>query len=1078
MNLPQRKQTVLSVILALGLSDAFAVDGWDCQRNGNDKEWVCVSGKDKPAKPVETDQTAKPAEAAKPPARVKKPTPNVAESPQPPTEASPSMSEAPQPPKEASPSTFEAQQPPKQASPSTFEPSPQPPVQSTLAPVEGTAKPSETAPPIPSEEPLISSEGTKALVQTKKTEPKRTLQTDQPLNAKAAVPQITAEKPQARPVTTATAQASTPNPEQQPQAKSGWNCNAEPGMEWNCSLSGYDPRGTPHVVDGGKAIPDWAKSTDMTDQDEQRFTKILAHMPANPWALSCGKDITEWTTPTQFLLSDADQLLRQKSPLEIKSDQAELIQGETSSYRGVAELVRADQTLFGDFVTHNSKSGALNAQGEVVYREKGLSFAGDTAFMKLNSDEGVIRNSQFIVETVPARGTSRVTHIESKKRSRYETATYTSCPPGDQDWLMHADTVIIDKDTGKGTAKQAWLEFKGVPFFYTPLMSFPVDSRRKSGWLSPNVGYSALNGFDFYITYYFNLAPNYDLSLIPRYLFNRGPMLRADFRYLSEIGRGRLFADIVPYDELLKETRWQVGWTDKTKWTDQVNSQVDLHLVSDPLYIQQLGNLLAINNSTWLRSFGTVNYTGGRFLGGSYGANMTVDYYQALDATITNQNYPYRRLPQLNFYYSRPVADTGIQFQTNVEATNFNQNYEIEGERINLRPRIFYPFKEAGGFITPSLTLQHTEYWLNNLQTSYNNSGVLIRTNESSTFFRTAPIFSIDSGAYFDNEFKLFDSPMQQTLEPRLFYLFVPKVNQPYYYNYGPGVGVNPVNGQTLVGYQGLNFDAAEYDFNFYQLFRENRFAGVDRLSDANNITPALTTRLISQDSGLERLRLSVGKVFYLTTPQVVMTLNAPQPTFKNNLVSELSSKLNQYWTLTGTGQYNPQYDRLDRLQLGLQYNNFSNNLLNLFYRYRRDPYEGSTIPYPVNPLIPRTINQTDINARLPIWGGWYAIGRWQYSLESQLTVEAMAGVEKETCCWRFSLIALRYQNGAATQTGTTITAASTITTNSAIYFQLELKGLGNFGDTVDNLLLQNFNGYRTDYELPGLYTQPQQAYN
>ncbi len=697
--------------------------------------------------------------------------------------------------------------------------------------------------------------------------------------------------------------------------------------------------------------------------------------------------------------------------------------------------------------------------------------------MKLNSDEGVIRNSQFIIETVPARGTSRVTHIDSKKKTRYETATFTSCPPGNQDWLLHADTVTIDKETGKGTATQAWLEFKGVPFFYTPLMSFPVDSRRKSGWLSPNIGYSKLNGFDIYATYYFNLAPNYDLSLIPRYLMNRGPMLRGDFRYLTELGAGRLFADIVPYDELQKETRGQIGWADKAKWTDQLSSQVDLHLVSDKLYTQQLGNLLAINNSTYLRSYGTVNYNGGNFLGGSYSAGLLVDYYQSLDEAVTAPNYPYRRWPQLNLNYSRPLGDTGLQFQTNVEATNFNQPYKVSGERINLRPRIFYPFKDAAGFITPSLTVQHTEYWLNNTQTSYHYSGITIPTNESSTFFRTAPIFSIDSGAYFDNEFKLFDSPMQQTLEPRLFYLYVPKVNQPYYYNFGPGVAINNGNGGALLGYQGLNFDAAEYDFNFYQLFRENRFAGVDRLSDANNITPALTTRLISQDSGLERLRLSVGKVFYITDPQVVMTLNAPQVTYKNNLISEISSKLNPYWTFTGTGQYNPQYDRLDRLQLGLQYNNFSNNLLNLFYRYRRDPYEGSTIPYPVNPNNPRTINQTDINARLPIWGGWYAIGRWQYSLVSNITVEALAGLEKETCCWRFSLFGLRYQNGAASQTGI-VTTSNTITTNSAIYFQLEFKGLGSFGDQVDNLLLQNFSGYRTDYALPGLYTQPQQAYN
>jgi LPS-assembly protein len=794
---------------------------------------------------------------------------------------------------------------------------------------------------------------------------------------------------------------------------------------------------------GGVAAQSWAQSADMTREDEQRFSAILARMPADPWALSCGKNKYEWTQSSEFLLSDADRIVRERAPLEIQAQQADLVHSESSSYLGGAELVRADQRLYGDFVTHNNKSGALNAKGEVIYREKGLSFASDTAFMKLNSDEGILRNSQFILETVPARGTARVAHIDSKTKTRYETATYTTCPPGNQDWLLHATHVTIDKDTGKGTAKHAWLEFKGVPFFYTPWMSFPVDDRRKSGLLAPHFGYSKLNGFDFTLPYYLNLAPNYDLTLMPRYLQKRGELLRGDFRYLSEIGSGRLFLDILPWDKIEDKTRGQVGWIDKTTFTENISSQVDLHLVSDKRYIQELGNLLAINNTTFLRSFGTVNYNGGQFLGGSYSGSVLVDYYQSLDETIQPISYPYRRMPQLNFNYSRDVAGTGLQFQTGMEVTRFDQQYKVNGDRLNLRPRLFYPFRDAAGYITPSLTLQHTEYWLQ-------NTGI----NESSSFSRTAPIFSVDSGAYFEKEFSLFDSPMQQTLEPRLFYLYVPKVSQPYHYNCVAGTAC-----------QGLNFDSAEYDFNFYQLFRENRFAGVDRLSDANNITPALTTRLISQNTGLERLKLSAGKVFYLTDPTVVLVPNGPQVTYKNNIVGEASSMFSEHWSLRGTGQWNPSYNRLDRGQAILQYNNFNNNLLNISYRYRRDPYEGSVPPYPSNPNNPRTINQTDISTRLPIGWGWYGIGRWQYDLASQVTTMAMAGLERETCCWRFSLIGLRYLNGA---TGAVVTS-NDVTSNNAVFFQFELKGLGRFGDQIDNLLLQNFSGYRTDYELPSV---------
>ncbi|MFZ4701578.1 MAG: LPS assembly protein LptD, partial [Candidatus Methylumidiphilus sp.] len=901
----------------------------------------------------------------------------------------------------------------------------------------------------PSEEEAQPGEQTKAVAASPtqaESAPRPTLPPTQRNGEDAPLPQVIAPQPKAQTKPTATA-GIPPGAAVQTQAKPGWNCRPGDGKQWDCALSGPDPRGEAHVVGSGgeKASENWAQSTDMTRQDEQRFSSILARMPANPWALSCGKNKYEWTLSPEFMLSDADEALRRKSPLQITSDQAEMVQGETSNYQGGTELVRADQRLYADFVTHNSKSGALNARGDVIYREKGLAFSSDTSFMKLNSDEGLLRNSQFILETVPARGTSRVTHIDSKTKSRYETVTYTTCPPGDQDWLLHATDVAIDKETGRGTAKNAWLEFKGVPFLYTPWMSFPVDNRRKSGLLAPYFGYSKLNGFDFTLPYYLNLAPNYDLTLMPRYLEKRGELLRSDFRYLSGIGKGRLFLDILPWDKIEQKTRGQIGWIDSSRLMDKLTSQVDLHLVSDTRYIQELGNLLAINNTTFLRSFGTLNYGAGELFGGAYTAGLMVDYYQSLDETIIPRNYPYRRMPQLSFTYSREIAGTGLQFQTTAEMTRFDQKYLVNGERLNFRPKISYPFRDAAGYIIPSLALQHTSYFLQ-------NTGA----NESGTFTRTAPIFSLDSGAYFENEFSLFDSPMQQTLEPRLFYLYVPKVAQPYNYNC--------VDANVTKTCQGLNFDSAEYDFNFYQLFRENRFAGVDRLSDANNITPALTTRLISQNSGLERLKLSAGKIFYFTDPTVVLNPfgTAPTPTNKDNIVGEAASMLSENWSLRSTTQWNPKYDRLDRQQVVLQYNNFNNNLLNLSYRYRRDPYDGSVNPYP-DQYSQRTINQTDISTRLPIGWGWFGIGRWQYDLVNNITVEAMAGLEKETCCWRFSLIGLRYLNGAIN------TDPASAVPNNAIFFQFELKGLGRFGDQVDNLLLQNFSGYRTDYELPGI---------
>lgn len=805
--------------------------------------------------------------------------------------------------------------------------------------------------------------------------------------------------------------------------KPGWTCRAGEGKNWDCGLVGADPAGVAHPVGEEAAVSGgstWLTANTVTREDEARFSNILRHMPANPWSYSCNRPKYEYVTPTEFLLTRQDELLRERSPLDIHSDRAELLHGESSNFRGMAELSRADQRLYGDFVTHNNQSGALNAQGNVIYREKGLSFSSNTAFLKLKTNQGVLRNSQFILETVPARGVARVTHLDSKTRSRYESISYTTCPPGNQDWLLHADQARIDKETGRGVAKNAWLEFKGVPFLWTPFMSFPVDDRRQSGFLTPSIGVSKLSGLDLQIPYYFNLAPNYDLTLTSRILSRRGFLLRGDFRYLTDYGKGRVIADILPRDDIRNSTRGQFGWVNDSVFTRNLRAHVDLHYVSDERYLYELGSLLNVFDRRNIRSWGSLDYRGE-----NYTLSARSDYYQTVDPTIAAADRPYYRLPQLLFKYDRDVFDTGLRFHTDAEAVNFVHSSKLDGQRVNLRPRVSYPWRVPAGYIVPSLALQHTQYWLNLSNDQKANFG--------DTFNRTAPIFSVDSGTYFERDFAWGNTPMQQTIEPRLFYLYVPKVKQPYF----------------------LKFDSAEYDFNFYQLFRENRFSGGDRLADSNQLTTALSSRLIDQSSGLERLKFSVGKIFYFRDLDVTLNNDGTKAIGKSNIVAEVSSALTNTWSVRTTGQWNPSTGNIDRGQIGIQYNNHHNELLNLAYRYRRDPFP--------NDGIPQSVDQTDISFRLPFASGWHAIGRWQYSLLDQVTVETLLGVERETCCWRFSLIGLRYLNGVLNNNGADNVSVSS---NNAVFFQFELKGLTRFGDQVEQFLARSLSGYRTQYDL------------
>ncbi len=968
---PARSRWLL--LCAFGLQQPLcaqaATPGWDCQRSADGKEWMCTAGPGDSAAGAPAGRPAQP--AARPAPVVRTP---EAEEPTaaPETEASEQV----------------AQPAPPQRVPRDTPAEPEP-TETAESPAEETV-----------EEPTLAEGQESAGGEDEREEPRVTFK-----RLSGVTAPVLAEAPRKESV--------------KPAAQPGWTCKAGGEQQWDCGLVGADPRGEAHTVgEAADSVADWEESSTITGQDEARFRSIMARMPADPWKLTCGKRKSEITPSKYFIMSPEDEIARAQAPLEIQSDTAELVHGEVSNFEGTADLVRADQSLFGDFVTHNNESGTLNAQGNVIYREKGLSFSSDTAFLRLKTDQGVLRNSQFVIETVPARGTSRRTTIDSKYLTRYEKVSYTTCEPGRQDWLMHASTAKINKETGRGFAKNAWLEFKGVPFLYTPFMSFPVDDRRQSGFMTPTFGSSKVSGFNFILPYYFNLAPNYDATFTPRLLTNRGMLYRGEFRYLTDWTKGTIAGEYMPHDDQRDDSRGMFAFRNRAKFTKNLTSRMDIFRVSDDRYLNELGNILHIPNNVYIRSHGDLMYSGTNF-----NAIAASDVYQTISPNIPNSAQPYARLPQLTFNYWQNVFDTGLLFQGTADAVNFYNPDRVEGQRLSLRPKLSYPFVNPGGFVTPSMTLQHSEYWLNYPDNAVNNG-------DSQSL--TVPIFSVDSGAFFDRDFQLGSLPMQQTLEPRLFYVYIPEVNQDDI----------------------PNFDSAQYDFNFYQLFRENRFVGTDRVGDTNQITAALTSRFIDQDSGLERLKLSLGEIFYFSNRNVQLNSTiAPDTSTVSNIVGEVSSSLTDAWSFKSTGQWNPDTNRIGRGQVGIFYNNRRNDVFSVSYRYLGDPNDVSQVK----------VNLADIGFRIPFADGWHVIGQWQYSILDQLTTQAVAGIEHETCCYRLSLVGLRYLNGTTT-TGVQVLAEDA-EANNTVFFMLELKGLTRLGDQIDRFLSRNLRGYRLENE-------------
>lgn len=791
----------------------------------------------------------------------------------------------------------------------------------------------------------------------------------------------------------------------------GWTCKTgDDKSGWNCNLVGADPKGEAHVVaDGGSsegASSYWFTPT-FDRRQERDFQTLRAEFDRDPWQ-SC----EVWGAKKRKVKATSAEL-RDAATTDINADFSEVFDGEVLNFAGNVDMVRADQHLIADKASYDTVAETLDAQGSVLYSEDQLAFSSETASLTMGKDEARLRNAQFIVAEAPFRGSADVVYRDSKSLSRYNDAAFTSCAPGNQDWIVHASRMKINRETGQGAAKNAWLEFKGVPVLYTPYISFPTDNRRLSGLLAPTWGSTERNGFDFSVPFYWNIAPNFDDIVTPRYMTKRGEQLRNKFRYLTDMSRGSFSAEYMPNDQLVNKARYSASWKDQTTLLPGLSSYLDLNYVSDKTYFNDLNNALGFQNTSYLPSTALLSY-GGSVAGTGVGFSAGAYHYQSVDKTIADASMPYDMLPRVNLSLSHAFEGLPVTLAMNNEFTHFYHTDLVNGQRFNIAPSLSVPLESSAGYFIPRITGQYTQYQLSNQTVA----------GQPSTISRTLPIFSVNSGMTFEKDMSFGGSPYLHTLEPQAFYLYIPRKDQSNI----------PV------------FDTALYDTNFYSLFRENRFAGGDRIQDANQITLAGVSRFVDSTTGLEPLKVSLGQIMYFQDRTVTVPGQAIETSSTSNFVGEVSGQFNRNWSyMTGT-QWDPEANGFARGQLALKYNLQPNQILNLGYRYRRNPVDSL-----------QTISQTDVSFRLPLFGEWYGFGRWQYSLNFDKTTESFIGVERENCCWRFRILGRRFINGANT---VAFIDPSTKPEN-AFFVQLELKGLSSFGDNVDTFLQTNLKGYR-----------------
>ena len=684
--------------------------------------------------------------------------------------------------------------------------------------------------------------------------------------------------------------------------------------------------------------------------------------------------------------------------IHVSADNAELIEEGTSVLEGNVQVVQGSRQIQADTVQVTRPERILDADGNIRYWDEGLYTSGEAAHVDLESEFATVDQASYVVLDGHARGGAGRVTLTGRDLLRIEDATYTTCNPDDEVWMLDASKIELDRVSEWGTARDVFVRFKGTPIFYSPYLTFPLTDKRKSGFLTPSYRVSGQTGFEIHVPYYWNIAPNQDATFTARGMTKRGVLMEGEYRYLTHYGRGELGLEYLPNDAKRGGDRGAFALQHDGSFASGWETDIDVDWVSDKDYFEDLGTNLDIASRRFLQRRGDLSYAQRRW---SFLAR--VQDYQTIDETIAASDRPYKRLPQLYFQASTPDRNRRLNADIDAELVYFDRSSSVTGVRFDVEPSVSYPMRTAGTFLVPKLSLEYTAYALD---------GTAAGAQDNPD--RLLPTFSTDGGVFLERRLTLGNGRYIHTVEPRIFYLFVPK----------DGQDDLPV------------FDTGEFTFSFSQLFRTDRFSGADRVGDANQLTLALTSRLLSDGSGEEILRGSVGQIFFLRDREIGLSRTDPiQTDGTSDLVAELSARLFPDWRATAGYQWNTDRSRTERNTVRLRYQPDYQRVFNAEYRFVRGAVE-----------------QTDVSFRWPVRRNWGIVGRWNYAIPQSRTLEAFGGIEYDSCCWAARAVVRRYLRNNDGDF------------DNAVYLQLELKGLAGVGKSAAAFLRKSIPGYRNTF--------------
>lgn len=747
------------------------------------------------------------------------------------------------------------------------------------------------------------------------------------------------------------------------------------------------------------------------------------------------------------------------------ADYSESERQTTFIMRDNVRLTQGRRSFNADTFTFDQTTREAQLDGNIQVREPGLLLGADSAYVDTQSGNARLENARFVLYETRVRGRAEQLQRFGEEVISLDQGTFTSCEPGDNTWSIEGSNITLYNEKHYGTARHMRLKVKDIPIVYAPYFRFPIGPDRLTGFLFPSIGIDPSDGIDdISVPFYWNIAPNYDATFTPRYLADHGYMLFSEFRHKSvyfdtELSGSSLGNDRGGFSERLQDQidagdiseeqayphkgrdRWQYNFSQTGGRNQRWSTVIDFTEVSDTDYIRDIdAGAVDINRQAYIRQSAAASYRLNNWrLGGK------IEEFRLL----TNRQLPYRELPRLTadglYRFNNWVVDLDneyVNFSMNRHFSDDPKNASrignlIVGERLRTSYNVYWDKQYTAGFIKPGAGVKTLAYKLD-----ANNMRPEVDTDQQFS----APQGTLDMGLFFERDKTLFSTDFTQTFEPRAYYVYRDYEDQSSLYGL-----------TTPTSY--VNFDTSDLVFTYKQLFRDSRFSGGDRIDDANQLAVGVTSRFVDSSSGIERLRMSLGQVSYFDDRRVSILNKSDDydnTRTSSALAGELSAQIGDHFRFTSDVLYDHQNEKVNAVSSSLHYMDDQHRIMNLGYRYRRDPVSLS--PLDVNPSVGATLNQVDITALWPINNQWAVIARSNYDFTYNAELDTFAGLEYTDCCYRVRVLARQWVDFDLSEDF--MEKLKNDDYDRGIFIEVQLRGFGTLSQRISKLLDKAIYGY------------------